>query len=56
MFGFLVKTVDVGKTVDCINRLLRDDYSDIPVRDYLHLDMDFDFYLSAHGDENLYRF
>jgi hypothetical protein len=51
MFGLLVRTVDVDKTVDCINQLLRDDYSDIPVRDYLHLGMDFDFYLSAHGDE-----
>lgn len=51
MFGFLVKTVDIGKNVDCINQLLCNDYGDIPVQDYLHLDIDSDFYLSTHGDK-----
>lgn len=55
MFGFLVRTVDVGENVTCINRLLRNDYSDIPVCDYLYKDKDSNFYQSTHGNDRSER-
>lgn len=55
MLGFLVRSMDLSKNVVCINRLLHDDYNDIPVCDYLCKDEESDFYLSTHGDDSSTR-
>jgi hypothetical protein len=51
MMGFVVKEIDIDKNADCINRLLKDDYSDIHVQDYLHAGTIPQTYISSHGEE-----
>lgn len=51
MLGFVVKEIDISANVDCINQLLKNDYSDIPVQDYLHTGSIPYTYISSHGKE-----
>ena len=51
MLGFVVKEIDISKNIDCINQLLKNDYSDIHVRDYLYEGTIPRTYISSHGEE-----
>ena len=55
MLGFIVKNSDISKNIDCINQLLRNDYSDIHVREYLHAGLTPYTYISSHGESESER-
>jgi len=50
MLGFIVRAINVERNVDKINHLLENDYPDINVRDYLHIDTISGTYISSHGE------
>lgn len=49
MMGFMVKEFDINKNIDCINQLLKIDYPDIHVHEYLHIGSTPNTYISSHG-------
>jgi hypothetical protein len=51
MLGFIVKNIDMDTNIARINQLLRNDYSDIPVKDYLRAGSVPYTYVSVHGDD-----
>ena len=50
MLGFVVKEFDTNQSIDRINQLLKSDYSDIHVQDYLHVGPISNTYISSHGE------
>jgi hypothetical protein len=50
MLGFVVREFDVAQNIDRINQLLKSDYSDIHVQDYLHMGSTPHTYISSHGE------
>ena len=50
MLGFVVRNIDIDKNISRINKLLRNDYSDIPVKDYLQTGFVPHTYVSVHGE------
>ena len=55
ILGFVVKNIDISKNVDNINGLLRTDYSDIHVHEYLHAGTVQNTYISSHGLSDVNR-
>lgn len=51
MLGFVVKNIDTDMNIALINQLLRDEYSDIPVKDYLRAGFFPHTYVSVHGKD-----
>ena len=50
MLGFVVREFDIDQNTDRINQLLKSDYSDIHVKDYLHTGSIPHTYISSHGE------
>jgi hypothetical protein len=51
MMGFVIRNIDINNNVNRINKLLRDNYTDLHVQDYLHAGTIPHTFLSSHGED-----